>query len=91
MLLADISHPAGLIAAKLLNNPAPHCHILTTTTHKTLRGPRSGMIFCRKEYIKAIDNAVFPALQGGPHNHQIAGVACQLKEVCSHPNCQALI
>ena len=78
-----MAHTSGLVASKLLNNPFEFCDIVSTTTHKTLRGPRSGMIFCRKEYIKAIDNAVFPALQGGPHNHQIAGVACQLKEVCT--------
>ena len=83
LLMCDMAHTSGLVASKLLNNPFEFCDIVTTTTHKTLRGPRSGMIFCRKEYIKAIDNAVFPALQGGPHNHQIAGVACQLKEVCT--------
>lgn len=82
-LLCDMAHTSGLIASGLLNNPFDYCDVVTTTTHKTLRGPRSGMIFCKKEYSKLIDDAVFPALQGGPHNHQIAGVATQLLEVAS--------
>ena len=60
-----MAHTSGLIASGLLNNPFDYCDTVTTTTHKTLRGPRSGMIFCKKEYSKLIDDAVFPALQGG--------------------------
>lgn len=82
-LLCDMSHVSGLIATKEFNNPFEYCDIVTTTTHKTLRGPRSGMIFYKKEFQDAIDFAVFPGLQGGPHNHQIAGVAHQLLEVNS--------
>lgn len=86
-LMCDMAHLSGLIAAGCMNDPFPHCHIVTSTTHKSLRGPRSGLIFFRKE--KALDLearinfAVFPALQGGPHNHQIAGVATQLKQVAT--------
>tara|TARA_B100000902_G_scaffold221471_1_gene210397 strand:- start:19570 stop:20844 length:1275 start_codon:yes stop_codon:yes gene_type:complete len=96
LLMADIAHPAGLIAAGLLNNPAPHCHILTTTTHKTLRGPRGGMIMIGKDFVnpmgltttkgkermmsKIIDSAVFPGSQGGPLEHIIAGKAIAFGE-----------
>lgn len=79
-LMADISHIAGLVAVNEANNPFSFCHVVTTTTHKTLRGPRSGMVFAHTELMDAINNAVFPALQGGPHNHQIAAVAVALKE-----------
>jgi glycine hydroxymethyltransferase len=82
-MLVDMAHISGLIAAKLHNNPFEYADIVTSTTHKTLRGPRSGMIFYKKEFKQQVDFAVFPALQGGPHNHQIAGLATQLKEVCS--------
>lgn len=91
LLLADISHPSGLIAAGLLSNPIPHCHIVTTTTHKTLRGPRGGMIMMGKDFdnpwglttpkgeIKkmsaVLDGAVFPGTQGGPLEHVIAAKA----------------
>ena len=68
ILLADIAHYSGLIAAGEMNDPFPHCHVVTSTTHKTLRGPRSGIIFCRKEFEERINFAVFPSLQGGPHN-----------------------
>ena len=96
ILMADISHPAGLIAAKLLNDPAPHCHILTTTTHKTLRGPRGGMIMMGKDFenpwglktpkgktrmMSAILNSgVFPGSQGGPLEHVIAAKAIAFGE-----------
>jgi glycine hydroxymethyltransferase len=96
LLLADISHPAGLIAAKLLNDPLPHCHIVTTTTHKTLRGPRGGLIMVGKDFpnpwgqttpkgeIKMmstiLDSAVFPGTQGGPLEHVIAAKAVAFGE-----------
>ena len=79
-LLADMAHIAGLVATKQCNNPFDFCDVVTSTTHKTLRGPRSGLIFCKRELLDIINNAVFPALQGGPHNHQIAAVATALKE-----------
>jgi len=82
-LHCDMAHTSGLIAAELMDDPFEYCDVVTSTTHKTLRGPRSGIIFAKKELMNAIDFAVFPSLQGGPHNHQIAGVATQLKEVCS--------
>ena len=80
-LMCDMAHISGLIAAQEFNNPFDYCDVVTTTTHKTLRGPRSGMIFFKKELEDKINFAVFPSLQGGPHNHQIAGVANQLLEV----------
>ncbi len=97
LLLADISHPAGLIAAKLLADPIPHCHIVTTTTHKTLRGPRGGLILMGKDFenpwgyttpkgeIKmmsaVLDSAVFPGTQGGPLEHVIAAKAIAFFEI----------
>jgi len=80
-LLVDMAHYSGLVASKLLNNPFEYADIVTSTTHKTLRGPRSGMIFYKKENKQKIDFSVFPGLQGGPHNHQIAALAAQFKEV----------
>lgn len=80
LLMMDMSHIGGLVASKLLNNPFDYCHIVTTTTHKTLRGPRAGMIFCRKMLQPKIDKAVFPGLQGGPHNNTIAAIAMALKK-----------
>lgn len=82
-LMADIAHTSGLIASKLLNQPFEYCDVVTTTTHKSLRGPRSGLILARKKYIDAINFAVFPSLQGGPHNVSIAALAVQLKEVAT--------
>jgi len=87
LLLADVAHISGLIATGLHPSPFEYCDVVTTTTHKSLRGPRAGMIFYkldnpRIENVKEkIDCAVFPALQGGPHNHQIGALAVQLKEV----------
>ena len=80
-LLCDMAHFSGLVATEEFKNPFDYCDVVTTTTHKTLRGPRSGMIFFKKEFENSVNQAVFPMLQGGPHEHQIAGVATQLKEV----------
>ncbi|MCA9696381.1 MAG: serine hydroxymethyltransferase, partial [Myxococcales bacterium] len=79
-LVADIAHVAGLVAGKAHPSPFPHCDVVTTTTHKTLRGPRGGLIMCRKDLGKDIDKAVFPGLQGGPHNHTTAAKAVAFKE-----------
>jgi len=99
LLMADISHPAGLIARGLLNDPLPHCHIVTTTTHKTLRGPRGGMIMMGKDFpnpwglttpkgevrmmSSVLDSAVFPGTQGGPLEHVIAAKAVAFGEALS--------
>lgn len=96
LLVADIAHPAGLIAAKLLNDPLPHCHIVTSTTHKTLRGPRGGIIMMGKDFENPLgkqtakgtlqkmstllDSALFPGIQGGPHMHSIAAKAVAFGE-----------
>jgi len=80
MLMVDMAHIAGLVAAGLHPSPVPHADIVTTTTHKTLRGPRGGMILCRAEYAKAIDKAIFPGTQGGPLMHVIAAKAVSFKE-----------
>lgn len=101
LVLADISHPAGLISRGLLNDPAPHCHIITSTTHKTLRGPRGGIILLGKDFenpfgIKTpkgetrmmsslLDGAVFPGTQGGPLEHVIAAKAIAFGEALSEP------
>jgi glycine hydroxymethyltransferase len=79
-LMADIAHIAGLIAAGIHPSPVPHADLVTTTTHKTLRGPRSGMILCQQEHQKAVDRSVFPGTQGGPLVHVIAAKAVCLKE-----------
>lgn len=94
LLLADMSHVSGLVATKLTSDPFEYCDVVTTTTHKTLRGPRSGVIFYRRgpkgvdktgktinyDYEDRINQAVFPGLQGGPHNHQIAAVAVAMRK-----------
>lgn len=82
-LMADIAHISGLVASKLLNNPFEYCDVVTTTTHKTLRGPRAALIFYKKHLKDRIDFAVFPSSQGGPHNNTIAAVAVALKQVHS--------
>lgn len=83
LLITDMAHFAGLVAAGEHPNPVPHSHIVTTTTHKTLRGPRGGMILSKAEFAKAIDKAVFPYAQGGPLMHVIAGKAVALKEAAT--------
>ena len=79
-LVADISHISGLCATGLHPHPLPHAHVVTTTTHKLLRGPRGGMILCAQELAKQIDRAVFPGLQGGPHNNVTAAIAVAMGE-----------
>jgi glycine hydroxymethyltransferase len=100
MLMADIAHVAGLVATGLHPNPVPHCEFVTTTTHKTLRGPRAGMILCREEFAKKLNSAIFPGIQGGPLMHVIAAKAVALKEAMTPEfkeyqgqivrNCQAM-
>src|SRR5512139_1378185 len=80
LIMADIAHIAGLVAAGLHPSPIPHCEFVTTTTHKTLRGPRGGLILCREAWAKEIDKAVFPGVQGGPLMHVIAAKAVAFKE-----------
>ena len=82
-LLADISHIAGLVVAGAHPDPVPYADVVMTTTHKTLRGPRGAMILCREELAAKIDKAVFPGLQGGPHNHTTAAIAVALKEAAT--------
>ncbi|MFC1805855.1 serine hydroxymethyltransferase [Planctomycetota bacterium] len=101
LLLADVAHPAGLIAAGLHPSPEPHADFVTATTHKTMRGPRGGIILCRAEHAKAIDSQVFPGIQGGPLMHTIAGKAVALREALKPDfkhyqqkildNCQAMV
>lgn len=81
LLMVDMAHIAGLVAAGLHPNPVPYADFVTTTTHKTLRGPRGGMILCKAEYAAAIDKAIFPGIQGGPLMHVIAAKAVNFKEV----------
>jgi glycine hydroxymethyltransferase len=80
LLMADIAHIAGLVAAGVHPSPIPHCDFVTTTTHKTLRGPRAGMVMCREQFAKDLDRAVFPGIQGGPLMHIVAAKAVALKE-----------
>ncbi|HIV47443.1 MAG TPA: serine hydroxymethyltransferase [Candidatus Acutalibacter stercorigallinarum] len=80
LLMVDMAHIAGLVAAGVHQNPVPYAHVVTTTTHKTLRGPRGGMILCKEEFAKAIDKAIFPGTQGGPLMHVIAAKAVCLGE-----------
>ena len=82
-LMVDIAHIAGLVAAGLHPSPVPYADVVTTTTHKTLRGPRGGVIMCKEQYAKAIDKAVFPGMQGGPLMHVIAGKAVAFQEALS--------
>src|SRR4029079_3360188 len=84
VLVADIAHIAGLIAGGAHPSPVGHAQVITTTTHKTLRGPRGAMIMSDEAHAKAIDKAVFPGLQGGPHNPTTARIATALKDA-SHP------
>lgn len=99
-LMSDMAHISGLVAAGVVPAPFEHSHVVTTTTHKSLRGPRGGMVFYRKDLKDAIDSAVFPGLQGGPHNHTISALAVALKQANTQEfkqyqkqvvsNCQAL-
>ena len=82
-LVADMAHIAGLVATGLHPSPVPHCDIVTTTTHKTLRGPRAGLILSKEEFAKKVNSAVFPGMQGGPLMHVIAGKAVAFKEAAS--------
>lgn len=83
ILFADVAHYAGLIVGGAYPSPFPYCDVVTTTTHKTLRGPRSGLILAKKEYESVLDKSVFPGVQGGPHMHTIAAKAIAFKEAMS--------
>jgi glycine hydroxymethyltransferase len=85
LLLCDMAHFAGLVAAGLHPNPAPHCDFVSSTTHKTLAGPRGGFVLCKEEHAKALDRAVFPGMQGGPLLHAIAAKATCFKLAASEP------
>src|ERR671930_583108 len=83
ILCADIAHIAGLVAGGAHPSPSPHAGVISTTTHKTLRGPRGAMLMSREEHASALDRAVFPGLQGGPHNHTTAAIAVALREAAT--------
>jgi glycine hydroxymethyltransferase len=85
LLLCDMAHFAGLVAAGIHPSPVPHCDFVTSTTHKTLAGPRSGFVLCREEHAQAVDRAVFPGMQGGPLNHVIAAKATCFRIAASEP------
>src|SRR6476661_7734685 len=85
LLMCDMAHFAGLVAAGLHPNPVPHCDFVTSTTHKTLAGPRSGFVLCREEHAQALDRAVFPSLQGGPLMHTIAAKATCFRIAATEP------
>jgi glycine hydroxymethyltransferase len=85
LLLCDMAHFAGLVAAGLHPNPTPHCDFVTSTTHKTLAGPRAGFILCKEEHAQKLDKAVFPGMQGGPLLHVIAAKATCFKVAASEP------
>jgi glycine hydroxymethyltransferase len=85
LLLCDMAHFAGLVAAGLHPNPVEHCDFVTSTTHKTLAGPRAGFILCREEHAQAVDRAVFPGMQGGPLEHTIAAKAACFRIAASEP------
>ena len=80
VVMADIAHIAGMVATGLHPSPVEHCDFVTTTTHKTLRGPRGGMVICKEKYAKDLDRTVFPGVQGGPLVHIIAAKAVSFKE-----------
>ncbi len=80
LLMADIAHPAGLVATKLHSDPIPYCHFVTSTTHKTLRGPRGGLIMCKADFAKQLNSSIFPGIQGGPLMHVIAAKAVAFYE-----------
>ncbi len=81
--MTDIAHPAGLVAAGIYPSPVPHSEFVTTTTHKTLRGPRGGMILCKADYAREVNKKIFPGIQGGPLMHTIAAKAVAFKEALS--------
>jgi glycine hydroxymethyltransferase len=85
LLLCDMAHFAGLVAAGLVPSPVPHCDFVTSTTHKTLAGPRSGFVLCKEEHAKEVDRAVFPGMQGGPLNHVIAAKATCFRIAATEP------
>src|SRR6202042_3100867 len=80
LLIVDMAHFAGLVAGGAHPSPVPHAQIVTTTTHKTLRGPRAGMVLCRQEFAAAVDKIIFPGIQGGPLMHIIAAKAVCFRE-----------